>query len=158
MDAYISIYVHIYTHICIYICIYLYIYICIHICICVYIYIHVYIHVFSHVESWYVYAHISKHTHTYSHAPTISQIGGNLSEAVHRNKLCNGFLSTIIIVQSASIAICWGRSCALPFFQEAQTNLNQSRPQPSTAREVGGWGRDPKKCTESIWGMGSSTI
>ena len=25
-------------------------------------------------------------------------------------------------------------------------------------REVGGWGRDPKKCTKSIWGMGSSTI
>ena len=25
-------------------------------------------------------------------------------------------------------------------------------------REVGGWGRDPKKCTGSIWGMGSSTI
>jgi len=24
--------------------------------------------------------------------------------------------------------------------------------------EVGGWGRDPKKCTGSIWGMGSSTI
>jgi len=25
-------------------------------------------------------------------------------------------------------------------------------------REVGGWGRDPKKCTERDWGMGSSTI
>ena len=24
--------------------------------------------------------------------------------------------------------------------------------------EVGGWGRDPKKCTGSIWGMGSSNI
>ena len=24
--------------------------------------------------------------------------------------------------------------------------------------EVGGWGRDPKKCRGSIWGMGSSTI
>jgi len=24
--------------------------------------------------------------------------------------------------------------------------------------EVGGWGRDPNKCTGSIWGMGSSTI
>ena len=24
--------------------------------------------------------------------------------------------------------------------------------------EVGGWGRDPKKCTGSIWGMGSNTI
>jgi len=24
--------------------------------------------------------------------------------------------------------------------------------------EVGGWGRDPKKCTERDWGMGSSTI
>ena len=27
-----------------------------------------------------------------------------------------------------------------------------------TAREVGGWGRDPKKCTGRGWGMGSSTI
>ena len=26
------------------------------------------------------------------------------------------------------------------------------------AREVGGWGRDPKKCTGRDWGMGSSTI
>ena len=25
-------------------------------------------------------------------------------------------------------------------------------------REVGGWGRDPKKCTGRGWGMGSSTI
>jgi len=24
--------------------------------------------------------------------------------------------------------------------------------------EVGGWGRDPKKCTGKDWGMGSSTI
>jgi len=24
--------------------------------------------------------------------------------------------------------------------------------------EVGGWGRDPKKCTGRNWGMGSSTI
>ena len=27
-----------------------------------------------------------------------------------------------------------------------------------TLGEVGGWGRDPKKCTGSIWGMGSNTI
>ena len=25
-------------------------------------------------------------------------------------------------------------------------------------REVGGWGRDPKKCAGRDWGMGSSTI
>jgi len=29
---------------------------------------------------------------------------------------------------------------------------------PYTIREVGGWGRDPKKCTGRDWGMGSSTI
>ena len=28
----------------------------------------------------------------------------------------------------------------------------------SIPREVGGWGRDPKKCTGRDWGMGSSTI
>ena len=28
----------------------------------------------------------------------------------------------------------------------------------SSVREVGGWGRDPKKCTGRDWGMGSSTI
>ena len=28
----------------------------------------------------------------------------------------------------------------------------------ATEREVGGWGRDPKKCTGRDWGMGSSTI
>jgi len=28
----------------------------------------------------------------------------------------------------------------------------------STWGEVGGWGRDPKKCTGRDWGMGSSTI
>ena len=28
----------------------------------------------------------------------------------------------------------------------------------SRSREVGGWGRDPKKCTGRDWGMGSSTI
>ena len=27
-----------------------------------------------------------------------------------------------------------------------------------SSREVGGWGRDPKKCTGRDWGMGSSTI
>jgi len=31
-------------------------------------------------------------------------------------------------------------------------------PFPKRWGEVGGWGRDPKKCTGSIWGMGSSTI
>ena len=36
-------------------------------------------------------------------------------------------------------------------------------PSPGTLRvsvlwEVGGWGRDPKKCTGRDWGMGSSTI
>ena len=29
---------------------------------------------------------------------------------------------------------------------------------PDCSREVGGWGRDPKKCTGRDWGMGSSTI
>ena len=29
---------------------------------------------------------------------------------------------------------------------------------PRWQREVGGWGRDPKKCTGRDWGMGSSTI
>ena len=29
---------------------------------------------------------------------------------------------------------------------------------PLSRREVGGWGRDPKKCTGRDWGMGSSTI
>jgi len=36
-----------------------------------------------------------------------------------------------------------------------------TRVHPSTTlsnREVGGWGRDPKKCTGRDWGMGSSTI
>ena len=37
--------------------------------------------------------------------------------------------------------------------QKAFTNLNR-KPQ----GEVGGWGRDPKKCTGRDWGMGSSTI
>jgi len=31
-------------------------------------------------------------------------------------------------------------------------------PVSSTRGEVGGWGRDPKKCTGRDWGMGSSTI
>ena len=29
---------------------------------------------------------------------------------------------------------------------------------PPSGGEVGGWGRDPKKCTGRDWGMGSSTI
>jgi len=33
-----------------------------------------------------------------------------------------------------------------------------SKIQLAAAREVGGWGRDPKKCTRRDWGMGSSTI
>ena len=41
--------------------------------------------------------------------------------------------------------------------------LLQKRPmfagsQLMVGREVGGWGRDPKKCTGRGWGMGSSTI
>ena len=34
----------------------------------------------------------------------------------------------------------------------------RSLSQNSSIREVGGWGRDPKKCTGRDWGMGSSTI
>ena len=34
----------------------------------------------------------------------------------------------------------------------------RSCPKRECAGEVGGWGRDPKKCTGRDWGMGSSTI
>jgi len=38
-------------------------------------------------------------------------------------------------------------------YTNTQTNTTQY-----IHREVGGWGRDPKKCTGRNWGMGSSTI
>ena len=39
------------------------------------------------------------------------------------------------------------------------THMDESHNYPRTRRgEVGGWGRDPKKCTGRDWGMGSSTI
>jgi len=41
------------------------------------------------------------------------------------------------------------RACFISLFS---TSLCRSR------WEVGGWGRDPKKCTGRDWGMGSSTI
>ena len=36
--------------------------------------------------------------------------------------------------------------------------LGQPDSTPRSGGEVGGWGRDPKKCTGRDWGMGSSTI
>ena len=36
--------------------------------------------------------------------------------------------------------------------------MTQTHTTYSSFREVGGWGRDPKKCTGRDWGMGSSTI
>jgi len=51
-----------------------------------------------------------------------------------------------------------------PIFSKETCNFkeptNRSRPimLSHIAREVGGWGRDPKKCTGRDWGMGSSTI
>ena len=43
--------------------------------------------------------------------------------------------------------------CMLHTYQNKLTNI-----EPTVGREVGGWGRDPKKCTGRGWGMGSSTI
>jgi len=38
------------------------------------------------------------------------------------------------------------------------THTTQCTVQKEYRREVGGWGRDPKKCTGRGWGMGSSSI
>jgi len=42
--------------------------------------------------------------------------------------------------------------------KERQRERRGKRDQNEVDREVGGWGRDPKKCTGRDWGMGSSTI
>ena len=43
-------------------------------------------------------------------------------------------------------------------FREKLLTFPQNKPYTCAYREVGGWGRDPKKCTGRDWGMGSSTI
>jgi len=43
-------------------------------------------------------------------------------------------------------------------YMHVSSIMHLSSKQLNTSREVGGWGRDPKKCTGRDWGMGSSTI
>ena len=56
------------------------------------------------------------------------------------------------------------RWCALPYPERqcvaTSVNIYNSRQTQECIMswEVGGWGRDPKKCTGRDWGMGSSTI
>jgi len=47
---------------------------------------------------------------------------------------------------------------AFSFFGFQYLSSADARLTRTLLREVGGWGRDPKKCTGRDWGMGSSTI
>ena len=54
----------------------------------------------------------------------------------------------------------WVTYETVPRHSQCHTSMRMSTQPVSTQSqwEVGGWGRDPKKCTGRHWGMGSSTI
>jgi len=45
-----------------------------------------------------------------------------------------------------------------PISKRLREIVTKEKEEYCSGREVGGWGRDPKKCTGRGWGMGSSTI
>ena len=60
---------------------------------------------------------------------------------------------TYIWFVSHTYIVCDSCICVLEFI-----SVRPRWPRAMARREVGGWGRDPKKCTGRDWGMGSSTI
>ena len=74
------------------------------------------------------------HSHTHGIHDTDSLCHVSVSYVIHMSYICHSHMT-----QSHTL-------CVLSY-------ANAYRP-----GEVGGWGRDPKKCTGRDWGMGSSTI
>ena len=64
--------------------------------------------------------------------------------------ICNSFVYLYIRLLDASVGVDTATCITLVIYMCAYVYMYR--------REVGGWGRDPKKCTGRDWGMGSSTI
>ena len=134
------------------------------------IYICMYVHVYI-----YTYVDISLHLYMYTYITCVhtSQfgrcVGGNVirsSRNIHRRYFCANSrlfsnsrrrnLYTIICIISKNSALIANNKVEKEYsikkyfiIYELATYIKG---------EVGGWGRDPKKCTGRDWGMGSSTI
>ena len=104
----------------------------------------------------YAHTHTHPHTHTYPHTPT------------HPNRFTQSYLLTPvdgadgaqILLQKTKHTHTHTHTHTL-----VHTHPHSCTPTHSyilthsyTIGEVGGWGRDPKKCTGRDWGMGSSAI
>jgi len=87
-----------------------------------------------------------------------------VSQVLHINQVSLTWKSHVPLLQKSPLQDCQRDSYYTPHFEwvifiwiachtyEWVMFCNLS------CREVGGWGRDPKKCTGRDWGMGSSTI
>ena len=173
------IYICIYIYIYIYICIYIYTYICIHMYI--HIYIYTYIHIYTH--KWiYIYIHIHIFTYVYIHIHTHIRIYRYTCTYTYRHNSMNMFrlqfpspstslppCRDCLHINEHAPALLFRHCAYLSIFRPLSLHLSHLRRSQVTSPvssskeiqgggEVGGWGRDPKKCTGRDWGMGSSTI
>jgi len=96
--------------------------------VCVYIYISVCQSTCGHAQT-----HRHTHTHTCTRTCTIADFSS-----------------------CALVLLCSSENMQHTKTQSKCKKLSHSGP--GKPREVGGWGRDPKKCMGRDWGMGSSTI
>ena len=87
-----------------------------------------------------------------------SNICESISKQMHetRSNVCRSLQQTRqnLMSVSLSISVRLYHSKRIRPDQMCCSSLQHMRPN----REVGGWGRDPKKCTGRDWGMGSGTI
>jgi len=109
--------------------------------------IHIHLCKFAHVHT-HLYTNLYAHTHTYKNirmSSTRAECATFLAWPFYTPIFLNFYMYMCMIFPNVYIFI-------NHFFTRAHTYKRVR------SREVGGWGRDPKKCTGSIWGMGSSTI
>jgi len=138
--------------------------------------VHVHAHTRTHTQHTHTHTH-STHTHTRTHA---YQTRGYVSRFLYTHTYVNthphpptptythtgAFTHTIRLSKKMpSSSLTW--KYVLSIFSDlvlmlAQDFFPTSEPTSEICaglvREVGDWGRDPKRCTGRDWGMGSSTI
>jgi len=140
--------------------IYIYIY---YIHIYVYIHTHVYIYIYTYMYIYvYIYMYICTAT-PYKVKPfdwiTLSRTSYSLEYKRVQEDVEKMSSSRHLFVLSCTREVI--QSNGFTLYKKMSTRCQVLDIFSSTReykREVGGWGRDPKKCTGRDWGMGSSTI
>ena len=143
MCIYTCIYI-IHAYICLSTCIYMCIYVCVY--TYKYVYVHVYIHIHINVKRTWVHVDCRDHGETMHLVKKLQNM--SMYECIYIH-LC-AHRAPLSWINNAPLK----RNSKLRGFHKSDLLT----PNHHTHREVGGWGRDPQKCTGRDWGMGSSTI